>query len=129
MLTTIFIDQQLVHSKIGFYEIEKVVGVDLLISVRVTFETTSASDNLTNSLDYGVLANIISEESNKSMSLLETLAENLILAVEKIPISNHQSTWIKIEKKQMLQGGFQAKGFGIEQLKCYSHSPLKGLSL
>jgi dihydroneopterin aldolase len=129
MLTTIFIDQQRVHSKIGFYEIEKVVGLDLLISVKVTFETTTTSDNLTKSLDYGVLANIISEESNKSMSLLETLAENLILSIEKISIPNHQSTWIKIEKKQMLQGGFQAKGFGIEQLKSYGHSPLNDLSL
>ncbi|MEY2938977.1 MAG: hypothetical protein RL062_1566, partial [Bacteroidota bacterium] len=45
MLTTIFIDQQLVHTKIGFYEIEKIVGVELLISARVTFERNSVQDN------------------------------------------------------------------------------------
>ncbi|MEY2938444.1 MAG: hypothetical protein RL062_1033, partial [Bacteroidota bacterium] len=30
-----------------------------------------------------------------------------------------KSTWVKIEKKQMLQGGFQAEGFGIEQSQIY----------
>ncbi|MFZ9631639.1 MAG: dihydroneopterin aldolase [Bacteroidia bacterium] len=119
MLTTIFIDQQLVHTKIGFYEIEKIVGVELLISARVTFERNSVHDNLSNTLNYADLSDIINHESKKSISLLETLGENIILAIENININGHKSTWVKIEKKQMLQGGFQAEGFGIEQSQIY----------
>jgi len=119
MLTTIFIDQQLVHSNIGFYEIERSMGVELLISVKVSFDPSSLSDNLINSVDYSILSQIIAAESKKSMELLETLGENIINAIHKIGITAHQSTWLKIEKKQMLQSGFQANGFGIELSKTY----------
>jgi hypothetical protein len=53
------------------------------------------------------------------MELLETLGENIIASIEEIRIPAHQSTWLKIEKKQMLQKGFEAGGFGIELSKGY----------
>jgi len=119
MLTTIFIDQQLVHSNIGFFEIERIIGVELLISVRVLFKSSSISDDMSNSLDYSTLSKIVAVESKKSMELLETLGENIIASIEEIRIPAHQSTWLKIEKKQMLQKGLHAKGFGIELYKDY----------
>lgn len=119
MLTTIFIDQQLVHSNIGYFEIERIIGVELLISVKITFESSSISDDISNSIDYSTLSKIIATESNKSMELLETLGENILSAIEDLKIAGHQSSWLKIEKKQMLQKGFHAKGFGIEVAKSY----------
>jgi dihydroneopterin aldolase len=119
MLTTIFIDQQLVHSNIGFFEIERIIGVELLISVRVSFESSSISDDISNSIDYSTLSKIVTVESKKSMELLETLGGNIIASIEEIRIPAHQSTWLKIEKKQMLQKGFEASGFGIELSKGY----------
>jgi dihydroneopterin aldolase len=119
MLTTIFIDQQLVHSNIGYFEIERLVGVELAISVRVTLKSSELSDDLINSLDYSTLSKIIAAESKKSMELLETLGENILNRLEQMVIAGHQSTWLKIEKKQMLQSGLQAKGFGIELSKSY----------
>ena len=119
MLTTIFIDQQLVHSNIGYFEIERIVGVELLISVRVVFKSSSISDDLNNSLDYSTLSQIITSESKNSMKLLETLGQNILTCIEKVGVVGHQSTWLKIEKKQMLQKGFHAKGFGIELSKDY----------
>ena len=119
MLTTIFIDQQLVHSNIGYFEIERIVGVELLISVRVVFKSSSISDDLNNSLDYSTLCQIIATESKNSMELLETLGENILSRIEQVGVVGHQSTWLKIEKKQMLQKGFHAKGFGIELSKDY----------
>ena len=53
------------------------------------------------------------------MELLETLGENILTRIEQLGIVEHQSTWIKIEKKQMLQKGFHAQGFGIELSKDY----------
>ena len=119
MLTTIFIDQQLVHSNIGYFEIEKIVGVELYISVKVMFKSSSISDDLNNSLDYSTLSQIITSESKNSMKLLETLGQNILTCIEKVGVVGHQSTWLKIEKKQMLQKGFHAKGFGIELSKDY----------
>ncbi len=119
MLTTIFIDQQLVHSNIGYFEIERLVGVELAISVRVILKSSELSDDLINSLDYSTLSKIIAAESKKSMELLETLGENILDRLEQMGIAGHQSTWLKIEKKQMLQSGLQAKGFGIELSKSY----------
>ncbi|MDA0782980.1 MAG: dihydroneopterin aldolase [Bacteroidetes bacterium] len=119
MLTTIFIDQQLVHSNIGYFEIERIVGVELYISVKVMFKSSSISDDLNNSLDYSTLSQIITSESKNSMELLETLGENILTCIEQVGVVGHQSTWLKIEKKQMLQKGFHAKGFGIELSKDY----------
>ena len=119
MLTTIFIDQQLVHSNIGYFEIERIVGVELYISVKVMFKSSSISDDLNNSLDYSTLSQIITSESKNSMKLLETLGQNILTCIEKVGVVGHQSTWLKIEKKQMLQTGFHAKGFGIELSKDY----------
>jgi dihydroneopterin aldolase len=119
MLTTIFIDQQLVHSNIGYFEIERIVGVELYISVKVMFKSSSISDDLNNSLDYSTLSQIITSESKNSMKLLETLGQNILTCIEKVGVVGHQSTWLKIEKKQMLQKGFHAKGFGIELSKNY----------
>ena len=53
------------------------------------------------------------------MELLETLGENILSRIEQVGVVGHQSTWLKIEKKQMLQKGFQANGFGIELSKDY----------
>jgi dihydroneopterin aldolase len=119
MLTTIFIDQQLVHSNIGYFEIERIVGVELYISVRVMFKSSEIADDINNSIDYSSLGQIIVEESKKSMELLETLGENILTCIEQLRMVGHQSSWIKIEKKQMLQKGFHAKGFGIELSKDY----------
>ena len=119
MLTTIFIDQQLVHSNIGYFEIERIVGVELYISVKVMFKSSSISDDLNNSLDYSTLSQIITSESKNSMKLLETLGQNILTCIEKVGVVGHQSTWLKIEKKQMLQKGFHANGFGIELSKDY----------
>ncbi|MCX6175853.1 MAG: dihydroneopterin aldolase [Bacteroidetes bacterium] len=119
MLTTIFIDQQLVHSNIGYFEIERIVGVELYISVKVMFKSSSISDDLNNALDYSTLSQIITSESKNSMKLLETLGQNILTCIEKVGVVGHQSTWLKIEKKQMLQKGFHAKGFGIELSKNY----------
>jgi len=119
MLTTIFIDQQLVHSNIGYFEIERIVGVELYISVRVLIKSSSISDDLNNSFDYSTLCQIIASESKNSMELLETLGENIVNRIEEVGVVGHQSTWLKIEKKQMLQKGFHAKGFGIELSKDY----------
>ena len=119
MLTTIFIDQQLVHSNIGYFETERIVGVELYISVKVMFKSSSISDDLNNSLDYSTLSQIITSESKNSMKLLETLGQNILTCIEKVGVVGHQSTWLKIEKKQMLQKGFHAKGFGIELSKNY----------
>ena len=119
MLTTIFIDQQLVHSNIGYFEIERIVGVELYISVKVMFKSSSISDDLNNSLDYSTLSQIITSESKNSMKLLETLGQNILTCIEKVGVVGHQYTWLKIEKKQMLQKGFHAKGFGIELSKDY----------
>jgi dihydroneopterin aldolase len=119
MLTTVFIDQQLVHSNIGYFEIERIVGVELYISLRVMIKSSEISDDINNSLDYSTLSQIVAEESKKSMELLETLGENILTRIEQLGIVEHKSTWIKIEKKQMLQKGFRAQGFGIELSKDY----------
>ena len=67
-----------VHTKIGVYDWEQKINQQLLIDISIPADFSSCEDHLSNTLDYDVLCQTVTEyvESN-SFNLIETVAENV----------------------------------------------------
>ena len=122
MLTTIFIDQLQLFAPIGWYEEERVSKVGLTVSVKVKFKSSVLNDELNKTMDYGMLTSWILEIGQQPAKLLETLAENILLHIEKEVPRGLVSIWVGVRKSQIQSKGVLAIAHGVEVEQSYPKS-------
>lgn len=66
------------HAFHGCYEEEKILGNSFVVNASVTFSSASKINSLDQTVNYVSIYNIIKNRMNQPVSLLETVAENII---------------------------------------------------
>jgi dihydroneopterin aldolase len=112
-MLTIFLRKQSVICPIGVHEFERLQGVKLLISVEVSFSVHPDQDQLSQTLDYTELVDIVNQKAAKPQLLLETLAQEIAVEIKKRTAMPMEKINIRIEKPQIPHVGFQAEACGI----------------
>jgi dihydroneopterin aldolase len=67
----------------GYYPEEQLIGCHFIVDVEVTFEAQSDTENLSKTVNYEVLNQIIIDEMANTQKLLETVVKNMLDAVKK----------------------------------------------
>jgi dihydroneopterin aldolase len=84
MTLTIQLVDILLHGYHGLFEEEKLVGNTFKINVTVVYTPANFPiTNLSDTIDYGAVFNILQEQMQVATPLLETVAANFTLAVLK----------------------------------------------
>lgn len=68
----------------GYYPEEQLIGCHFLVDVEVTFEAHSDTENLSKTVNYEVLNQIIIDEMANTQKLLETVVRNILKAVKDL---------------------------------------------
>lgn len=112
---TIFIKEQKINAPIGYYDIEKKLGVDLKVSIEVGLNMGMNYDNLDNTLNYENLVTIIRQCAEEPCNLLETYAQRILMQITR---EHHQlpfeSIKITLVKANIPVNHYDAQGCGIE---------------
>lgn len=111
---SVFLNKQRVKAPIGWYEEERESGVELLISVKAQLAKTGGNDNLSDTLDYVSLVNIVNEQSSIETHLLETLAERIIENIFQLKPNLVCSVYVMIEKPHIPHPSYAGQACGIE---------------
>ena len=83
MTAEIYIKDMRLHAYHGVMPQERIVGNDYVINVRVTYpiETASQSDDVNDTLNYAMLADLIKNEMAQPSQLLEHLVTRMASAI------------------------------------------------
>lgn len=110
----VFLDSQKVNSPIGVHEFERIDGVELLISVKVTLGKSPDNDHINQTFDYTRLLDIVNEQAAMERQLLETLASDIHEAIKNEASNPIENVHIRIEKPHIPHSGYNAIACGIE---------------
>ncbi|HLR38736.1 MAG TPA: dihydroneopterin aldolase [Chitinophagaceae bacterium] len=81
---TISLEQLRFHSPIGFYPEERSLGNDFLIDVHIKLEEGNREiTDLSDTIDYVQLYQIIKKEMSHESALIETVAQKCISSIQK----------------------------------------------
>ena len=105
------------HSKIGLYDFEKEEGNDFIVNISVQTDDLEYDDNISSTVDYGNLYEIIKSEMGKESNLIETVAHNISSRIhsEIKSVNNCKLEIIKV--KPPLDGEVGSSRFKLETNK------------
>lgn len=114
MKTTVFLDEVRFHAFHGVMPQERAVGADFTVWLTVGYDFVKAaeSDDLSDTISYADLYEVVRSEMDKPSQLLEHVALRIVKAVA--------SRWPKVEKidirlaKDNPPMGADCKGAGVE---------------
>lgn len=114
MKTTVFLDEVRFHAFHGVMPQERAVGADFTVWLTVGYDFVKAaeSDDLSDTISYADLYEVVRAEMDKPSQLLEHVALRIVKAVA--------SRWPKVEKidirlaKDNPPMGADCKGAGVE---------------
>ena len=114
MKTTVFLDEVRFHAFHGVMPQERAVGADFTVWLTVGYDFVKAaeSDDLSDTISYADLYEVVRTEMDKPSQLLEHVALRIVKAVA--------SRWPKVEKidirlaKDNPPMGADCKGAGVE---------------
>ncbi len=66
----------------GFYEEERILGTQFLVTIEVKFKHEGDTENLQHTVNYEVLNNIILETMRRTQQLLETVVKDMLEQVK-----------------------------------------------
>lgn len=110
---SVFLENQHVKAQVGWYPKERHQRVDLWVSVLVELRTGNFKEELSRTVDYAVLVGIVITESSKERKLLETLASDIVDAIETEYRPLIHSAEVTIRKNKIQVTGYDADGVGI----------------
>jgi dihydroneopterin aldolase len=112
-MITVFLENQHVKAQVGWFDEERKGRVDLWISVTAQLKPKKVHEDLARTLDYTSLVRIVIIESAKERKLLETLAEDIIEAIDADHPGILLNMEVVIRKKKLPVNGFNADSAGI----------------
>lgn len=84
MITTIALEGVYFKAYHGFYEAERRMGNDFYLDVNLKVETAkSYNDDIDKTINYESVYQICNKEMMKTRKLLETVAQSIILKIQK----------------------------------------------
>lgn len=113
----VFLEDIVVHADHGVYDEEGKLGNEFLFNVKVfgDFSRAKVSDQLSDTVDYAIVFNIITEESKERVQLLEHLAYKIINRIEKL--DRIEGIELEIKKKSpALSGDVAYSGYFIKKV-------------
>lgn len=105
------------HSKIGLYDFEKEEGNDFIVNISVQTDDLEYDDNISSTVDYGNLYEIIKSEMGKESNLIETVAHNILSRIHKEIESVNNCKLEIIKVKPPLDGEVGSSRFKLETNK------------
>jgi dihydroneopterin aldolase len=114
---SVFLENQHVKAQVGWYQKERSQRVDLWISIYAGIKPENVREQLSHTLDYATLVGIVITESSKERKLLETLAADIVSAIEFANPGILQNIEVVIRKKHVDVTGYQADGAGVRYKK------------
>lgn len=116
-MLTISLEEMKFYAGHGVYPEETILQNTLLVDVSVTIDTPEKTDQLSQSIDYEKLHEIIEKEMDTPVAMLERVAESSVLHIkEEFP--HAKIIEIKISKLNPPMGG-ETKRSKITLLKKY----------
>lgn len=112
-MLNVFLRKQSVICPIGVHEFERLEGVKLLISVDVSFSAHPDQDQLSQTLDYTELVDIVNQKAAQPQLLLETLAQEIAAEIKIRTSMPMEKINILIEKPEIPHDGYRAEACGI----------------
>ncbi len=83
-MLTISLEQLQFHSPIGFYKEERILGNEFSVDIDIQIEEGKSSiSQLTETIDYAQVYDLIKKEMAKEERLIETVAQNCIQNIKK----------------------------------------------
>lgn len=116
-MISVFLENQHVKAQVGWYPQERAGRVDLWVSVYTEILENNVRDELAKTVDYAELVGIVITESAKERKLLETLAFDIVKAIEVAYPAILHSVDVVIKKKQIAVTGYDADGVGVRYKK------------
>lgn len=113
----IFLNEVKVQTRLGVPEWERMVEQTILLDVEISYDLSKAcqSDNVADTIDYGLVVNRIRETLKEtSFQLVEALAEHLCQLI--LQEFNALSVKVKVSKPSILPG-LKALGVIIQRSK------------
>ena len=105
------------HSKIGLYDFEKEEGNNFIVNISVQVDDLKYDDNISSTVDYGNLYQIIKSEMGKESNLIETVAHNISSRIHKEIESVNNCKLEIIKVKPPLDGEVGSSSFKLETNK------------
>lgn len=109
MLILVSVNDLRIRIPVGFHPEEVQIKTDVLITVKIKYQSDEINDNLNHTVDYQKIGETIKELSSYEFKLLETFAEKLInLLFEKFKHLNLNSISVLMKKSHILEAGLDA---------------------
>jgi dihydroneopterin aldolase len=109
MLILVSVNDLRVRIPVGYYPEEITLKTDVLISVKVKYETQNINDDLNKTIDYQKIGEAVKELTQSPFKLLETFCEKLIERLTALYRHlNLQSISVSIKKSHILESGLDA---------------------
>jgi dihydroneopterin aldolase len=109
MLILVSVNDLRVRIPVGYYPEEIILKTDVLITVKVKYETQNINDDLDKTIDYQKIGEVTKQLAQTPFKLLETFSEKLI--EQLVSIYGHlnlQSISVSIKKAHILESGLDA---------------------
>lgn len=103
-MLTISLEEMKFHSGHGIYPEEKIIGNDFIVDVSIGIEGKEAVADLSQTIDYVKVYEIISKEMSRPASMLETLAYSCVASIKQ-DFPQSKTIRIKISKLHPPMGG------------------------
>ncbi|MBL7812572.1 MAG: dihydroneopterin aldolase [Bacteroidetes bacterium] len=110
---TVFVKEQRILARTGWYADERANGVPLSISVDVELRPSQKSDELNSTLNYTDLVDAIRAEAKVEYNLLETLAQAIASRLQQQFPQVCSRISVEICKKNVPHSGFDANHCGV----------------
>ena len=119
----VYLENVRFHAFHGVMPQERITGGDFMVSIRVTYPYYNAllSDDVSDTLNYAQLYELIRDEMQKPSNLLEHVAGRIGESI-KAHFPNVEEVWLKITKCNPPMGGCM-DGAGVEIRLNYNKSP------
>ena len=110
----ISLEQIKFHSPLGWYDEEQILGSDITVDIEVEISKAKHHDNLSETINYESLYEIISSVVKKPAKLIETYAEEITANV----FSKHSPLHVKVKVCKLnppLSGEVKAACISLEK--------------
>jgi len=122
MLILVSVNDLRTRIPVGYYPEEITLKTDVKITVKVKYETEKIGDDLSKTIDYQLIGEMVQDLSKSSFKLLETFAEKLIEQIQdKFRRLNLSSISVSIKKMNILASGLDADSHEVFVEKINSH--------
>lgn len=108
----LFLENVLLYGAHGAYAEEETLGNSFLIDIKVygDFRKAIASDQLSTTINYEQIFNILKEEVGRPVHLLEHLSGNIIDRLRELPLVQGCEIWLR-KNNPPLDGQVGSSGF------------------